>query len=400
MGKNVVVGVTGGIAAYKTVMLVSKLRKLGVNVDVIMTKNAQEFVAPLSFETISQNPVTTDTFRHGRSWEIEHISLARKADLFVVAPATANIIAKMAQGIADDMLSTTLLATEAPVLIAPAMNTVMWQAEATRENVRVLRERGVYIITPEKGTLACGEVGEGRMAEPEHITEEIVKLLALQNDLQGLRVLVTAGATREKLDPVRYISNPSTGKMGYAIAEAAKDRGAEVTLISGPSVLDKPAGVERVQIETTEELYREMLKRSTLYDIVVQAAAPSDYRFANQSGQKVKKNDNNISLEMVPNPDVAEAVGRQKTDTQVLVGFAAETGNVLQNARAKLKKKNLDVVVANDVTMAGAGFAADTNIASVITKDTEVSYEKMSKRELADHILDAALGISKERRKG
>jgi len=399
MSKNVVVGVTGGIAAYKSVMLVSMLKKLGVNVDVIMTKNAQEFVAPLSFETISQNPVTTDTFRHERNWEIEHISLARKGDLFVIAPATANIIAKMAQGIADDMLSTTLLATEAPVLIAPAMNTVMWQAAATRENVRILKERGVHIITPESGTLACGEVGEGRMAEPGHIAEEVRKILALQNDLAGIRVLATAGATREKLDPVRYISNPSTGKMGYAIAEAARERGAEVTLISGPSALAIPASVELVQIETTEDLYREMLKKSPQFDIVVQAAAPSDYRFADQSEQKVKKDEKNISLVMVPNPDVAKAVGEQKTDTQVLVGFAAESENLLENAKKKLKTKNLDVVVANDITAAGAGFAADTNIAAVITADTETSYEKMSKRELADHILDAALSIFNQRRK-
>ena len=399
MRKNVVVGVTGGIAAYKAVMLVSKLKKMGVNVDVIMTKNAQEFVAPLSFETISQNPVTTDTFRHERNWEVEHISLARKADLFVIAPATANIIAKMAQGIADDMLSTTLLATTAPVLIAPAMNTVMWQAEATQRNVRVLKERGVYVITPESGMLACGEVGEGRMAEPEHIADQVQKLLSLQNDLAGLRILVTAGATREKLDPVRFISNPSSGKMGYAIAEAAKDRGAEVTLISGPAALVVPAGIDFVQIETTEDLYREMLSRSAKYDIVVQAAAPSDYSFQNQSEQKLKKENQTISLTMVPTPDVAKAVGEQKKDSQVLVGFAAETQNVIENARKKLETKNLDIIVANDITAKGAGFSTDTNIATVITADTEVSYDKMRKRELAEYILDAAFKVYKTRQK-
>ena len=395
MPKNVVVGVTGGIAAYKAVMLVSKLKKLGVNVDVIMTKNAQEFVAPLSFETISQNPVTTDTFQRERSWEIEHIALARKADLFVVAPATANSIAKMAQGIADDMLSTTLLATKAPVLFAPAMNTVMWQAEATQKNVQILKDRGVMMITPESGLLACGEVGEGRMVEPEHIAEEVQRILALQDDLKGLRVLVTAGATREKLDPVRFISNPSTGKMGYAVAEAARERGAEVTLISGPSPLAQPAGVELKSIETTEDLYREMLALSAKYDIVVQAAAPSDYRFAEQSDRKIKKSDQSITLDMVPNPDVAKAVGERKTGNQVLVGFAAETGDLVQNARKKLLSKNLDIVIANDVTMKGAGFAADTNIATLITSDTEVPYEQMSKRTLADRILDAALQVFK-----
>jgi phosphopantothenoylcysteine decarboxylase/phosphopantothenate--cysteine ligase len=399
MRANIVVGVTGGIAAYKAVSLVSLLKKLGVNVDVIMTKNAREFVAPLTFETISQNPVTTDTFRRERSWEIEHISLARRADLVVVAPATANILAKMAHGIADDMLSTTLLATEAPVLAAPAMNTVMWQAKATQENIRVLRERGVIVLAPESGPLACGEIGEGRMPEPGTIVEEIKKLLAFQSDLEGLRVLVTAGATRERFDPVRFISNPSTGKMGYAVAEAARDRGAEVTLISGPTALEKPAGVALVSIETTEDLYREMLNTARQFDIVVQAAAPSDYRFARQSGHKVKKDESPVTLEMIPNPDVAKAVGGQKTETQVLVGFAAETENMIPNAREKLKSKNLDVVVANDITMDGAGFGTDTNIAALITRDSETSYEKMSKRELADRILDAAVKIAEKRRK-
>ncbi len=400
MRANVVVGVTGGIAAYKTVSLVSMLKKLGVNVDVIMTKNAREFITPLTFETISQNPVTTDTFRRERSWEIGHIALARKADLIVVAPATANILAKMAHGVADDMLSTTLLATRAPVLAVPAMNTVMWQAKATQENIRTLKERGVRVLSPDSGSLACGEIGEGRMPEPEAILEEIQKILAIQSDLKGLRVLVTAGATREKFDPVRFISNPSTGKMGYAVAGAARDRGAEVTLISGPTALEKPEGVELVPIETTEELYRAMLARARDFDIVVQAAAPSDYRFARQSEQKVKKDDRSITLEMIPNPDVAKAVGEQKTGTQVLVGFAAETENMAANAREKLKRKNLDVVVANDITQDGAGFGTDTNIAVLITQGSETPYEKMDKRELADRVLDAAAKIFRERNKG
>ena len=398
MRANVVVGVTGGIAAYKTVTLVSGLKKLGVNVDVIMTKNAREFVAPLTFETISQNPVTTDTFRRERTWEVAHISLARKADLFIIAPATANLIAKLAHGIADDMLTTTLLATEAPILLAPAMNTVMWRAKATQENIQTLKARGVRLITPDSGLLACGEVGEGRMVEPEHILEEIQRLLQVQNDLAGLRVLVTAGATREKFDPVRFISNPSTGKMGYAIAEAAVDRGAQVTLLSGPTALETPQGAERVSIETTEDLYHEMLAHAEAFDIVVQAAAPSDYRFATQSAQKVKKSGESLMMEMVPNPDVAKAVGKRKTATQVLVGFAAESENIIPNARKKLAGKNLDIVVANDITAEGAGFGADTNIAALITRDTEVSYAKMSKRELADRILDAALRIFQSRR--
>ncbi len=400
MPKNVVVGVTGGIAAYKAVMLVSKLKKLGVNVDVIMTKNAQEFVTPLSFENISQNPVTTDTFKRERSWEIEHIALARKADLFVVAPATANCIAKMANGIADDMLSTTLLATKAPVLLAPAMNTVMWQADATQKNIAILQQRGVMILTPDSGMLACGEVGAGRMPEPEFIAQEVERLLGLQNDLQGLRVLVTAGATREKLDPVRFISNPSTGKMGYAIAQAASERGAEVTLISGPTSLAVPSGVTVKSIETTQDLYTEMTALSSQFDIVVQAAAPSDYRFAEQSDQKIKKDGQGITLAMVPNPDVAKAVGERKTSGQVLVGFAAETDHLIENARKKLASKNLDIVVANDVTKQGAGFASDTNIATLVSADDEVAYEQMSKRTLADHILTAAATVFKDRNRG
>ncbi len=399
MKKNVVIGVTGGIAAYKTVHLVSMLKKRGVNVDVIMTANAREFVTPLTFETISQNPVTTDTFQRERTWEVEHIALARKADLFVVAPATANSIAKLAHGIADDMLSTTLLATKAPILFAPAMNTVMWQAAATQENVRVLKDRGVLFITPESGLLACGEVGEGRMSEPEHIGQEVLRLLHLRSDLEGVRVLVTAGATREKFDPVRFLSNPSTGKMGYAIAQAARDRGAEVTLVSGPSSLAQPQGVAFVPVETTEDLYRQMTAVSRDFDIVVQAAAPSDYRFERQSAQKVKKDDGTLSVTLLPNPDVAKAVGEQKTPAQVLVGFAAETENVVENARGKLTRKNLDIVVANDITAEGAGFGADTNIASLVTANSVTALAKMSKREMADRILDAALSVLSQRGK-
>jgi len=396
MSTNIVVGVTGGIAAYKTVMMVSKLKKLGINVDVIMTKNARKFVTPLTFETISSNPVTVDTFKRERTWEVEHISLARKADLFLVAPATANVIAKMAHGIADDMLTTTLLATKAPVMIAPAMNTVMWQAAATQENIKTLKIRGVLVITPESGLLACGEVGEGRMSEPEQLVKEIQNLLTAKSDLKGLHVLVTAGATREHFDPVRYISNPSTGKMGYAVAQAAKERGAEVILVSGPTALQGPPGVEFISIETTEDLYRVMLSKAEACDIIVQAAAPSDYRFAARNEHKIKKKDESLTLELVPNPDVAKAVGAQKREGQVLVGFAAETQNVTENARGKLQRKNLDIVVANDITREGAGFGTDTNIAELVTHDAVYAYDQMSKRDLADRILDAAMQIYKE----
>lgn len=394
MNANIVVGVTGGIAAYKAVELVSRLSKLGANVDVIMTRNAMEFVTPVTFETVSHNPVTTDTFVRERSWEVGHVALAQKADLFVVAPATANLMAKIASGIADDMLTTTLLATKAPILLAPAMNTGMWTAPATQENLKTLLARGVHTIGPDSGLLACGDVGAGRMSEPEEIVFEVERLLAAKQDMQGLRVLVTAGPTRERLDPVRYMSNDSSGKMGYAIAEAARDRGAVVTLVSGPTALPAPSGINMVPVETTMDLYNAMTSLCDAQDMVVQAAAPADYRFAAPSEQKLKKqNGKALTLELVENPDVAMAVAQRKQPGQTLVGFAAETNDTLANAREKLLKKGLDLIVANDVTQPGAGFAVDTNIATLITAQEEISYPLLRKRELAERILDAVLAL-------
>ncbi|NLI22020.1 MAG: bifunctional phosphopantothenoylcysteine decarboxylase/phosphopantothenate--cysteine ligase CoaBC [Clostridiales bacterium] len=389
MKANIVVGVTGGIAAYKAVEVVSRLRKLGATVDVIMTRNATQFITPLTLETVSANPVTVDTFVRERSWEVGHVALAHKADLFVIAPATANLMAKMAHGIADDMLTTTLLATKAPVLLAPAMNTGMWTAPATQENLRTLLARGARVIGPGSGSLACGDVGEGRMSEPEEIVAEVERLLCAKRDLAGLRVLVTAGPTRERIDPVRYLSNDSSGKMGYAIAEAARDRGAEVTLISGPVALAAPQGVDVVPVETTMDLYRVMLERCPGQDIIIQAAAPADYRIETPSEQKLKKAGQKRTLTLVENPDVARAVAAQRAAGQVLVGFAAETQDTLANAREKLERKGLDMIVANDVTLEGAGFATDTNIATVITRSGETTYPLMSKRELAERILDS-----------
>jgi len=393
---NVVVGVTGGIAAYKAVELVSRLHKLGANVDVVMTKSAMEFVTPLTFETVSHNPVTTDTFVRERSWEVGHVALAHKADLFVVAPATANLIAKMACGIADDMLTTTLLATKATILLAPAMNTGMWTAEATQTNLNTLKRRGVHTIGPDSGLLACGDVGEGRMSEPEEIVREAERLLAAKRDMEGLRVLVTAGPTRERIDPVRYISNDSSGKMGYAIAQAAQNRGATVTLVSGPSALAAPAGVTLVPVQTTMELYNAMLSLCEVQDIVIQAAAPADYRCANPSDTKLKKQAGMpVTLTLTENPDVAQAVSERRRPGQILVGFAAETNDTVQNARLKLQKKGLDMIVANDVTQPGAGFSVDTNIATLITAAKETSYPMLYKHELAEHILDSALELRK-----
>lgn len=394
MKANIVVGVTGGIAAYKTVDVVSRLTKLGCNVDVIMTRNAEQFVTPLTFETISHNPVTKDTFVRERSWEVGHVALAHKADLVLVAPATANLLAKLAHGLADDMLTTTLLATKAPILLAPAMNTGMWTAQATQANLQTLLARGLKTVGPDSGLLACGDVGEGRMSEPEEIVAEVVRLLDTKHDMDGLHVLVTAGPTRERLDPVRYLSNDSSGKMGYAIAEAAAERGAAVTLVTGPTALAVPAGVTAVPVESTGELLVAMLAHCEAQDIIIQAAAPADYRFEAVSDHKLKKQAGGpLRLTLVENPDVAKAVAERKHAGQTLIGFAAETNDALPNAREKLVRKGLDMIVLNDVTQPGAGFNVDTNIATLITEERELPLPLMTKCALAERILTEALAL-------
>ena len=391
-GKCVVLGVTGGIAAYKACELTSRLRKAGAQVYVIMTKNACQFVAPLTFETLSNHPVATDTFARPETWEVEHVALAKRADVFVIAPATANILAKMACGLADDMLSTTVLATRAPVLVAPAMNTGMWDNPATQENVERLQQRGVHFIGPEGGFLACGDTGAGRMSEPKDIFDAIEKLLAMQQDLAGLSVLVTAGPTQERLDPVRFITNRSSGKMGYAIAAAAAARGASVTLVTGPTSLPIPQGVNAVRILSTQELYDQMLALCPKMDVVIQAAAPADFTPETVADQKIKKQGNEpLVIRLAQTPDVAAAVGKTKKEGQTLVGFAAETNDVLQNAQKKLTKKNLDLIVANDVTAPGAGFDVDTNIVTFVTQDGLEKLPKMKKAEVADALLDRIL---------
>ena len=393
-GKNVVLGVTGGIAAYKACELTSRLRKAGAQVYVIMTKNACQFVAPLTFETLSNHPVVTDTFARPDTWEVEHIALAKRADVFVIAPATANILAKMAHGIADDMLSTTVLATRAPVLVAPAMNTGMWENIVTRENVKTLQARGVQFIGPEGGFLACGDSGAGRMSEPKDIFDAIESILCPKRDLEGLSVLVTAGPTQEKIDPVRYISNRSSGKMGYAIAEAAAKRGAKVTLVSGPVKLETPQGVGRVDILSTQDLYDQMTARCPQMDVVIQAAAPADFTPAVVADQKIKKHgDGDLTLTLRQTPDVAAQVGRLKKPDQVLVGFAAETNDVLENAEGKLRKKNLDMIVANDVTAPGAGFDVDTNIVTFVTAKGKETLPCLPKTQVAEELLDRVLKL-------
>lgn len=394
-GKSVVLGVTGGIAVYKACEVVSRLRKMGADVYVIMTKNATEFVQPLTFETLSNHPVVTDTFARPETWEVEHIALAKRADVFAIAPATANILAKMAHGIADDMLSTTVLATKAPVLVAPAMNTGMWTAQVTQENCAALRKRGVHFVGPDAGFLACGDTGSGRMSEPAAIVEAIAELLCPVQDMAGLKVMVTAGATRERLDPVRYMTNDSSGKMGFAIAEEAVKRGAAVTVVAGSVTAPIPAGCEVVRVESTQDLYDAVTSRAPEMDVVIQAAAPADYRFVTTYQEKHKKahDDQPFVIELVENPDIAAAVGSAKKPGQTLVGFAAETENLHANAQKKLAKKNLDLIVANDVSQPGAGFNVDTNIATLITADGMVECPLRTKKELAGDILDKVMEL-------
>ena len=393
-GREIVLGVTGGIAAYKSAELVSRLRHLGARVHVIMTRNATEFVSPLTFQTLSANQVVTDTFRAPEYWNVEHVALAKLAEVFVIAPATANIMAKMAAGIADDMLSTTVLATKAPVLLAPAMNTGMWTAEATRANIKVLHERGVRFVGPDTGMLACGDEGAGRMSEPEAVVEAICGILNRKKDMSGLKVLVTAGATRERMDPVRYMTNDSSGKMGFAVAEAARDRGADVTVVYGNVTAPVPEGVRGIRIESARDLYDVMIAETPGHHIIIQAAAVCDYRFAEQQDSKIKKAEGQkLTVTLEENPDIARAVGKIKKKGQTLVGFAAETDHVLENAASKLEKKNLDMIVANDVTMPGAGFNVDTNIATLITREGSEEQPLQSKRSLAEAILDKVLAI-------
>ncbi len=393
-GKTVVLGITGGIAAYKSVSLVSMLRKAECTVHVIMTKNATQFVTPLTFETLSNQPVVVDTFERPERWEVAHVALAKKADVFVIAPATANVLAKAACGLADDMLTSTLLATKAPLFFAPAMNTGMWTALPTQHNVAVLKERGCHFVGPEGGFLACGDSGAGRMSEPAAIFAAIEKLLSAADDFAGLKVMVTAGGTRERLDPVRYLGNNSTGKMGFALAQAAADRGAQVLLVCGMTTAEPPQGIECVRVESTMDLYQAVTSQAPEMDVVIQAAAPADYRFKEVHAQKMKKQHGMpLLLELVENPDIAAAIGKAKRSDQIFVGFAAETEKLSANARQKLEAKNCDLIVANDVTQPGAGFGTDTNIATLITRDEMTDCPLQSKRDLADVILNKVMQL-------
>ena len=390
--KNVLVAVTGGIACYKACGLVSALKKAGACVNVVMTAHAAEFVAPLTFETLSANPVACDMFAPKEHWEVEHVSLAKKADLVIIAPATANVLDKLAAGIADDMLTTTLLATKAKVLACPAMNTAMYENEAVQSAIKTLKARGYEFLEPESGLLACGDVGKGRMCEPEEIYAKALDMLMPKRDYAGKTVMVTAGATREDIDGVRFISNYSSGKMGIEIAKAVKNRGGRVILVAGFVTAKIPAYIdETVSVKSTCDMYDAVMSKVGECDFVIKAAAPADYRVEKVADDKIK--DSEVTLELTKNPDIAKAVGKVKGDKKLVV-FCAEKRELIERAKGKLKSKNADMVVANDVTKEGAGFDVDTNIATLITKDGKVrDCELMTKAALADVILDELIAL-------
>ena len=392
-GKTVLLGVTGGIAAYKIPNLCSMLVKQGASVETILTANARKIVSPIPFESLSGNRCHTDTFDPMDTSKVEHIRLAEKADLLVIAPASANILAKLRWGLADDMLSTTALACTCPILLVPAMNTNMYENPATQENLEALRQRGFLVMEPLSGRLACGAVGLGKMPEPEDILARILLEIACEKDLRGLRVLVTAGPTQESIDPVRYITNHSSGKMGYAIAEAARLRGAMVTLVSGPTALKKPLGVETVDIRSAGDMFEAVTSRAGDMDIIIKAAAVADYTPLSVADNKIKKSDDDMSIPLKRTKDILGYLGEHRQAGQTLCGFSMETENMLENSQKKLKKKHLDLIIANNVKVAGAGFQGDTNVITMIDEHGDRELPLMSKAQAAHAILDRILEL-------
>ena len=393
-GKNIVLGVTGGIAVYKACEVVSRLKKLNANVDVIMTEGAEEFVTPLTFQTMSKNVVHRKMFNEITSYDVEHISLAQKADIILIAPATANTIGKIANGIADNLLTTVVMASTAKVIFAPAMNTFMYRNPIVKSNIDKLKNLGYEFISPGTGLLACGDYGEGKMPEPSDIIEYVLNSF-IEKDLVGKKIVITAGPTIEPLDPVRYMTNHSSGKMGYNIAKEAVERGAEVILVSGPTSLVPPKGVNLINIKTTEDMLNAIDAHFDTCNVLIKAAAPADYRPETVSEEKIKKkdNDNELIIKYIKNPDIVAHFGNKKED-QIIVGFAAETNNIYEHAVEKIKKKNLDFIVANDVTKEGAGFNVDTNVVSIIDKEgIKTDYPIMDKRQVAKLILDKVKSI-------
>lgn len=394
-GKCVVLAVTGSIAAYKIASLASMLKKLHADVQVLMTKNAENFINPITFETLTGNKCLVDTFDRNFQYNVEHVALAKKADVVLIAPASANCIGKLAHGIADDMLTTTIMACKCKKILAPAMNTNMFENPIVQDNLKVLEHYGYEIVESAYGYLACGDTGQGKMPEPELLLQHILRECAYEKDLKGKKILVTAGPTQEPIDPVRYITNHSTGKMGYAIAKVCMQRGAEVTLVSGPVNIPAPPFVTVVPVISAEDMFREVTKRAPKQDIIIKAAAVADYCPKYVSAEKVKKKDGELSLEMKRSQDILAYLGEHKKQGQFLCGFSMETENMLENSRKKLEKKNLDMIVANNLKVEGAGFAGDTNVVTMITENEEISLGKMSKEETAFEILNQILKMTK-----
>ena len=391
--KTVLLGVTGGIAAYKSASLASKLIKAGAEVRVIMTENATHFINPITFESLTGHKCITDTFDRNFEFKVEHVALAQKADVIMIAPATANVIAKLAHGLADDMLTTTVLASKAPKIIAPAMNTNMYENPITQSNLKLLANYGMEVITPAIGYLACGDTGAGKMPEPEDLYAHILRACAYEKDMKGLKVLVTAGPTQEAIDPVRYITNHSSGKMGYSIAKVCMLRGADVTLVSGPTSLPYPKFVEVIPVTTAKDMYDVVTSRSTDMDIIIKAAAVADYRPSRVADEKVKKSDSSLSIPLERTDDILKYLGEHKPEGQFLCGFSMETQNMLENSRKKLNKKNLDMIVANNLKVDGAGFQTDTNVVTMITKSGDIELPLMEKEDVAYHLLNQILAM-------
>lgn len=398
-GKTVVLGVTGSIAAYKMANVASALVKEGADVHVVMTKNAINFINPITFETLTNNKCLVDTFDRNFQFHVAHVSLSQKADVFMIAPASANIIGKLANGIADDMLSTMALAASCKIIVAPAMNTHMYENKIVQDNLDKLKKFGFEVIEPAAGRLACGDVGAGKLPNEDILLDYIRREIEFQKDMAGLKVLVTAGPTVEKIDPVRYITNHSSGKMGYAVAEIASKRGADVTLISGPVHIEPPAFVKTVNIQSADDMYNAVMDNLSDCDILVKAAAVADYTVPDVSDEKIKKKDDDLSLALSRTKDILKAVGERKTDRQIICGFSMETSNLIENSKKKLVSKNCDMIVANNLKDDGAGFGVDTNKVTIITENNADSLDVMTKKETAEKILDAALSLLKSKRK-
>ncbi len=390
-GKHVVLAVTGSIAAYKIANLASMLKKLNANVTVLMTKNATNFINPITFETLTSNKCLIDTFDRNFQYSVEHVSLAKSADVVMIAPASANVIGKIANGIADDMLTTTVMACKCKKIVAPAMNTNMYENPIVQDNIKKLQHYGYEVITPDTGYLACGDIGAGKMPSEQVLLEYILREVAFEKDMVGKKVLVTAGPTMEKLDPVRYITNHSTGKMGYAIAKHCMLRGADVTLVTGKTETPKPPFVNIVEITSAQDMFEAVSSRSKEQDIIIKAAAVADYRPANVSDEKVKKKDGDLSIPLERTVDILQYLGDNRREGQFLCGFSMETQNMLENSRAKLEKKHVDMIVANNLKQSGAGFGTDTNIVTFITKETVKELPIMTKEEVAKELLDTIL---------